>query len=764
MSRWFAALCAAALWLSPTVVPAQMAGALGKPLADGKLADGSVTIRLVDGSPTKPIANHTITLVASDGKSQSARTGADGRATFAKLKGGVSYKAQTLIEQQGSQEPKKLETDPFEQPKTGGLRFMLSAKPLTMPASAPAQGGMPDPRQMSGIARPQGGDPAGRLTVRAVQGAFSPTDSDAPIGANVHLVGFHADGSVSIKTKEVADDGRVIFEHLSTTGQVAYHVLGIFERDGAQDRLMTREPIALPPQVGLRLMLAGHGVDSNKPPADDIIFLGEAREEPIKPGRVLVRIHVADGMSARLAQAKHVELLAVGDDSVISKAPVMKTQPTAADVVGRAGRMPADAKAGPGAVSIAVVRPSQQKGVPGIVVRIEPAAESKDDAGGKQDSKDDDAVVAPSTPEDPAPAPLTGHTDSRGLAIIGNLEAGKKYVAIATVFGKELETPPFEVTDEPAGFAFAVEWPDDVSQAVFEGVAGSPDRVYYARLPLRDQTLHSPPFQLTDAAGAAAPIFIYPQVLFRLHAGAELDDTRMWFQAQISLANPSSTPLATEKDGLLIPLPKGFLGASVQDEMTTRVKVDPDHGLLWRGALPPGQRDFMMSFALPVENGEIAFDLPLPYGLTAGQIVFEDLPGMKLDLPEGVRPIPRTMKNGRKFLMVAGITIDPQQRLVFGVRGLPVEPTWRVWVKLGVGLSVIALFAWALLGVFARRAKSSPAATKPARRPDLLLDELARVETRYRDGDLEETKYKKERARLLKQLESVFDLNRKTGS
>ena len=56
------------LWLLALPAAAQMDAAMGKPLVDGNLAQGSVTIRVVDGELSKPMAGLTVELVAAEGK------------------------------------------------------------------------------------------------------------------------------------------------------------------------------------------------------------------------------------------------------------------------------------------------------------------------------------------------------------------------------------------------------------------------------------------------------------------------------------------------------------------------------------------------------------------------------------------------------------------------------------------------------------------------------------------------------------------------
>lgn len=77
--------------------------------------------------------------------------------------------------------------------------------------SAIAAPGMPDPRQMSGIPRPDPQIPAGEVTVRVLLGGF-----DAPaLGVTAELELRSADGrSAELRAAETGNQGRAHFREL----------------------------------------------------------------------------------------------------------------------------------------------------------------------------------------------------------------------------------------------------------------------------------------------------------------------------------------------------------------------------------------------------------------------------------------------------------------------------------------------------------------------------------------------------------------------
>src|SRR5262249_41024153 len=79
---------------------------------------------------------------------------------------------------------------------------------------------MPDPRQMSGIPRPDPQVAEGTVTVKVVLGDLTKL---APAGTLVHLVAIKSDGTIAKLTRPLADDGRAEFTDLARDGGTAYY-------------------------------------------------------------------------------------------------------------------------------------------------------------------------------------------------------------------------------------------------------------------------------------------------------------------------------------------------------------------------------------------------------------------------------------------------------------------------------------------------------------------------------------------------------------
>src|SRR5690606_28755750 len=151
-------ICVALSIASPA--HAQIAAALGKPLPSPDMAPGSVSVRVVAGSPSDPVKGTEVTLVVN-GDPRAARTDDAGRAFFKGLPPGAKVQAKVVDEDQ-----KEHASEEFPLPSDTGVRLMLSTRPWNPGAGGPPMmggGGMPNPRRMSGQARPELNDPPNQI-------------------------------------------------------------------------------------------------------------------------------------------------------------------------------------------------------------------------------------------------------------------------------------------------------------------------------------------------------------------------------------------------------------------------------------------------------------------------------------------------------------------------------------------------------------------------------------------------------------------------
>lgn len=490
------------------------------------------------------------------------------------------------------------------------LAGTASAQPM-----AGGQGGMPDPRQMSGMPRGEQNDPAGQLTVKLVQGSIG---APAPEGTPVSLVAVGADGSVDQQVVAVDAGGRAVFTRLDTAGRKVYYAMTVLRRGDVEDRLRS-QMIAMPPQVGVRLVLAGLAATSTEPGVDDLAVQGLPS---IGAGEVVVDVR---GAVRSIAEIRVIE---VGNPAI----------------------------------------------------------------GGKA-----------------APQPI----DQAVVARIG-------------------------------------------------GLPTSGDKVFIAETAVDGRVYRSPPFQLTPTRGAFASIFAYPNLLSSFHAGAELDDDKLWFQVQFTMFNGAGAPYDPGPDGLVIPLPDGFIGASVREQDAPRIKVDKDVGFVWRGAMPPGQRSFVGTFAVPADSGRAAISMPLPYGAIDSQISFHALPGMQVRSRQGSPPRFRELDGGAKFTVLSELNIQAGDRLDVAVEGLPQPAGWLGLAEAAVGAFALAMIGLGILGVFVVRGRAPGSAVGDGELQRLILERerlyerLVSLEKQRRGGRVPEERFARERAALTDELAQVI--------
>lgn len=310
--------------------------------------------------------------------------------------------------------------------------------------------------------------------------------------------------------------------------------------------------------------------------------------------------------------------------------------------------------------------------------------------------------------------------------------------------GVELVEIPAVGAKETVRTEKAKELPIGELASTFDGVAGGPDKVYLARIRKGARTFVSAPFMMTETAGVTTVVFALDQILFGFHMGGELDDEFMRFEARYSIGNLSGVPYDPGERGLLMPLAKGALGPRLaEDELQSIVRIVPD-GATWSAIVPPGQRDLTLQWSLPVVDGAVDLELPVPLGAYQSQIFLEKLPGTVLTPPAGTKTQVKRLDGGREFDVVSPIQVQPGGTVKLRVTGLPERPMSDVAVRAGVSLIVLAfllLAAWLAIRPPPRAPVQKMAQARKdelrARR-EALYEELVRVERQRADGSLDD--------------------------
>jgi hypothetical protein len=715
----------------PAPAQAQMADALGKPLPKSDLPTGTITVRVIAGDLSNAVVGADVTLVV-DGKPRVARTNESGRATFADLAPGATVQASV------AGEAKSVTTsDEIKIPASGGVAVMLSTKPFiepTGPGAPMAPGQRPPPRQMAGKPRPEQGDAPGQVTVRLAFNDWD--DTTGTTNRPVLMAALSADDRVGLKIVNTDAAGRATFTGLDTSGATAYYAMALLTRTGAEDRLLS-DPIIPSEEAGVRVMLSG---DKGTAPAVD--DLGKVLPQPELPPGMVVAAFVGAPVDGAVA-----ELYDLGQNKVVAQRELERSRALPSTIKATFGAIAPATDVPAGALRVKVTHAGGQRGpVPleALAVHVRHITTPKPVAG-QPPPVESFATIA------------TGATDAAGLAQLTGLPAGATVELVVVVEGKPFTSPRF-VVDKAAGASVEVsaDWQVlGMFQAVFEGVDTTRETAYLVQTRMHDQLYRSSPIIMGSERGVAAPLYILPRIAVTFELDGHVDDEYFAFQGTFTVQNFGWSPYAGPSEGIRLPMPSGASGLVLADMDKAWVVAEPDAFRLTR-PVPPWGGAFRGAFSLPIEDGTMRWDIQLPYGSYESSLGILDNPGMRLDVPKTQRVdrVP-SMDGSRTFHALRAITIQPKQRMVFSIHGLPVPPAWPRLARIGVGIAVLVLlgFGAAFVILYARKPDADVATEKSRRKARIeeLLDKVAaldRADKSFAGGG--------EREQLVAELEALY--------
>ncbi len=273
---------------------AQPRSVIGQLLPDPNMPVGSVSVRVLAGEPSKPAANVAVTLAIAGGKATQVTTDASGRAQFV----GIAAKSRVTVSVVST--APDLARSTFVMPDAGGARLMLSTAPWKV-------AGMPSGRELSGTARPDPDVAAGTLQVKL---AYDLRDPNPPAGIAVTLVGYAADGKITVVSKPSDPKGIAAFTALDTGGLTAYFAFAILPRAGTVDRLGS-EVFVPDAAAGVRVLLSSHPRDSKEPPIEletTAVPKGKVRVEVSGIPDVAAPIEVFDATTGKVLATGRLEV------------------------------------------------------------------------------------------------------------------------------------------------------------------------------------------------------------------------------------------------------------------------------------------------------------------------------------------------------------------------------------------------------------------------------------------------------------------------
>jgi len=226
----------------------------GRPLPDRGMPAGMVTVRVARKTPASPVAGAEITALienaGGDLRKRTAKTDAEGRATFEGVAAGQRFHAEVVVDGE------KVSSDTFPMPDTGGIRTMLIAG-LPPGDEADGKDAAAGGKQfslgvISGFARLDPTLPAGTVDVLAVDDAGHPLVKQ---GIELGKVATSGRG-VEVLLQATGSDGHTRFSQVTggDTGGAGGAAGGV-----AAAVVMTRDGLRLGTD-GFQIPAAGPGI------------------------------------------------------------------------------------------------------------------------------------------------------------------------------------------------------------------------------------------------------------------------------------------------------------------------------------------------------------------------------------------------------------------------------------------------------------------------------------------------------------------------
>src|SRR3569623_111984 len=295
-------------------------------------------------------------------------------------------------------------------------------------------------------------------------------------------------------------------------------------------------PTILDNRAGMRLILSSQKRTSTEPAIDELAHI-EKQEPAVPDGKIRVSI---DG----LPTDDEIRLYAIGDSGKPMVAGHAKPAPGAPDPseIEPNAHFEGKADVPVGTLDIQVHGGVNQtdEAMAGAPVRIVKAsAAAKGDFSGAVASK----------------------TADNGTVRVA-MPATEPLIAMVVINGKEFSTKPFDLSKTGGLLDVEAHWSGTGKlEATFDAPADG-KTVYYAETSISirgDKTIyHQEPFQMVAGRGAHVSLFIFPRLLFQFSLTSQLDDQYLVVGGRFELSNTSWAPYVGGKDGILLPLPKGF--------------------------------------------------------------------------------------------------------------------------------------------------------------------------------------------------------------
>ena len=278
--------------------------------------------------------------------------------------------------------------------------------------------------------------------------------------------------------------------------------------------------------------------------------------------------------------------------------------------------------------------------------------------------------------------------------------------------------------------------------ATYRDLPTGQGQAYRVNVLYQGATYSSTPFQLPPTRGYDVTVTRLPtshdqrQLLMVIgQTFVELHEGRLHVVEEMQLSNLGERTVVFPEDGLMFPLPEGWLAFQTQPVMTDQHLTEvADEGVALHGSLPPGRVTLMFAYDLPISGADMHFDIALPVHTYIYRVIADAPQGLSLD----VEGFPRAIHFEDQGRALLGTEIqrqpgDPQlSHLSIRLTGIPGPGPLR-WIA----LAIAALFV--LGGVFVAARDGGAGALTPqllAQRKRELLADLRALDEEYAAGEI----------------------------
>jgi hypothetical protein len=317
----------------------------------------------------------------------------------------------------------------------------------------------------------------------------------------------------------------------------------------------------------------------------------------------------------------------------------------------------------------------------------------------------------------------TTRTDEDGRARFSNVPLGASVQAVAVVDGERLESQTFPVPSQ-GGIRLML-------------VASSPGAPMPA--PVAPGT-----------AGDVSALAIGGQSRFVI----EVIDEAIQVYHLFEIVNRQGSALMLAEP-VVFDLPAGVRSATILQGSSPQATAEGPQVLV-RGPFQPGSTLVQFAYRMPYDRGTLAIDQPVPIALEQLMVVVEQEGGIGIESPQLANTREVTAE-GQRYILANGPGVSAGDRVQLTLSGLPYHSRLPTYIALGLAVAILGVGGWAAF-IGGRRISGGDARRRLEARRESLFGELVRLDELSVRDEVDASHYRKRRADLVAELESVYAL------